>query len=230
MDTGAPVANGVRQLLAPGAIRFDVRPGKADWHLKGALMGTMSALRRWCRPILGAAVVLWFWYAYSSHTRLKQAAGIALATTQRPYVLAGLHINLDRYLTPQFRPEPGVGYYLVFVSSDSCRHSEEQAAVLLRWLRRANVVPATVLISFDEGSKLQPPLVSALQERKVPFQRLKIQNQAAFSEDTGLAWTPAILIVDSGLRVRLVTEHLSASAEERIAELLNQGGRRDPTR
>jgi hypothetical protein len=186
-------------------------------------MDTMRVLRRWAAPMTAVLVVVWFWYTYSSHARLKQAAGAALAATHRPYLLNGTQVRLDRYLSPAFQPEPRHRYYLAFVSSDSCKHSQTQARALLRWLERTRAIPPTLLISFDEGSLLQPALVAALSKRNVPYQRLRIRQQAAFTEDTGLAGTPAILILDSDLRVRLVAEGLSPAVEARIAQLVNEG-------
>ena len=184
---------------------------------------TTNSIRKSLIPMFALVVLGWFWFAYSSHGYWKRSAGVALSGTHRPYVLAGLQIPLDRYLVPSFHRESGSLYYLVFLSSDSCPHSEEQAARLSAWIESAPEVPPAVLLTFD-GVRVQRRLVAALVARGVRFQQLTVGRQVAFSEDTGLAWTPAVLLLDQGLRVRLVAEALSPTVEAHLNELVAQKG------
>jgi len=167
---------------------------------------------RWLPHLCGVLVVCWFWSEFALSRTLRANAAGVLAAPQRPSVVNGLLVRLDRYLGQPLQPPVGE-FSLLFATSDSCSYSKSQVDSLLNLIRRGEPLPSLILVSLSSKAQVQEPLVRALSARHISYQQLTVADSAAFSEDTGLAWTPAILLLDRHMRVRLVTERLTPTVE-----------------
>lgn len=167
---------------------------------------------RWLPHLCGVLVVAWFWSEFALSRTLRANAASVLAAPQRPSVVNGLLIRLDRYLKQPLKPPVGE-FCLLFVTSDSCSYSKSQVDSLLNLIRRGEPLPSLILVSLSSHAQVQEPLVGALSARRMSYQQLTVTDSYAFSEDTGLAWTPAIVLLGRRMRVRLVTERLTPTVE-----------------
>jgi hypothetical protein len=179
---------------------------------------------QWIPHLCSVLLVAWFWSQFAANSHLRTGAAAALSATQRPYVMNGLLIRLDRHVSEPFIPARQ-GYQLLFLTSDLCPHSRRQADNLRTLIEHGERFPFVILASFDSGAITHRPLAAALTARGIRYRRLHITNQPAFSEDTGLAWTPAIAVLDRDMRVRFVTEEITPTVVARLRELL---GSEDP--
>lgn len=170
----------------------------------------------WLPQLLALALVAWFWSEFRSSRALRREVSTVLASSHRPYIVNGLRIRLDQYLRkPLVRSSE---YHLLLVTSDSCPYSRPQVQSLANMIWRGQSLPPTILVSLSDGSEAQRALVTALDAHGISHQDVRLTNSYAFSEDTGLVWTPAIALLDGDLRIRFVTERITPAAEAALVQ------------
>jgi hypothetical protein len=75
-----------------------------------------------------------------------------------------------------------------------------------------------LLIVTKNGAEIPRALSSAASQRGLRSQIVRVTNNAGFSEQTGIAWTPQVLVLDSTGRVRISAEAVTHTVEAAIIE------------
>ena len=75
-------------------------------------------------------------------------------------------------------------------------------------------------------------VASALADMEhVPFQFLQFTDYVAFAQETGLAWTPAVALLDARFRLRLASSRLTPTVEKHVVNFFgNVEGPKGPRR
>lgn len=106
---------------------------------------------------------------------------------------------------------------LVLVYSTSCpRCQVERPKWIERIPRIAVALQADVeIISLQSTGDLRP-LIDALDASRRPHRELLVANPSAFTMASGVSFTPLIVLVDAGGRVRFLTSNLTDDAERAL--------------
>jgi hypothetical protein len=156
------------------------------------------------RQVPPLVLLILFWFLYLSHASLGRTKRSDLGSTRRPFVLNGLHLALDRSVTPALDRQGRDGRLLVIVSSDTCKYTQSEIRPWQSLLRSVPFKPSdmVVVVTFD-GDHIPGQLIPILDQRHIEYQILHVTNSVGFIETTGIAYTPGLLALDTGLTLRL---------------------------
>jgi hypothetical protein len=73
------------------------------------------------------------------------------------------------------------------------------------------------------GTRLRDELVGVLIDRGVRHTAAMVTDATRFAQVTGLAWTPEILILDAGMRLRGATRTLDAEVLKVFGSIFQAG-------
>jgi hypothetical protein len=182
-------------------------------------MGVLGGKRlRLVAAVVAGASVVAFWSGVLAERTLRQAWGDVLIASHRPPLLNGFLFRLDRFVEPAVMPE-SADRYLVFVLSDTCHFSSEE---LPRWAALLRTLPFQssdeVLLITVSGHRSADELADLAASRSIRARRIDVVQRAGFSQATGVAWTPATLLLDGDMQVRLVSERFTDVVEALIRE------------
>jgi hypothetical protein len=163
-----------------------------------------------------------FWTATILNGDLRRRWSALNDVSKRPFVLNGLTLQLEGSVVPSLdRRENAHTKYLVLVSSDECSVCQEQVDDWVDLMGRLQLSGDSEVVHITTNGTVLPERVRLVADRRgIPYRVLQVTNQAQFVEETGLAWTPALLLLDADLSVRLVTTQLSSSAVTAIEGFL----------
>jgi hypothetical protein len=167
--------------------------------------------------VAGASVVA-FWSAVLAERTLRQQWGNVLMSSHRPPLLNGFLLRLDRFVDPAVMPG-SADRYLAFVLSDACRFSAEDLprwAALIRTLPFQSSDEILLITIFGHQGVDELARVAAL--RSIRTRRIDVVQRAGFSQQTGVSWTPATLLLDGDMRVRLVSQRVTDVVERLIRD------------
>jgi hypothetical protein len=123
----------------------------------------------------------------------------------------------DGWLQPPI--ERGDGRYLVIVTSDVCQFSQAQ---LTKWVVLMKTLPFApqdqVLVISTSGDEIARALAATAAEIGVHFSAHHVRQLAGFGQETGIAWTPETLALDSQFRIRLSSENVTAVFREELGK------------
>ena len=167
------------------------------------------------RYTMALGLIVSFWFVRSANVDLRARWTRQIVETSRPAVLNGLEVRLDRHLEPAVRTTGGRGRYLVLISSDQCPYS---LAEVDRWRELLARVPFgpddTVIHMSVSGTGVAGELADM---EHVPFQFLQFTDYAAFAQETGLAWTPGVAVLDARFRLRLASSRVTPTVAKHVA-------------
>lgn len=171
-------------------------------------------------------LIVCFWWAYASNQDLRRSRLDYLQRSPRPFLLNGTALALEQFVEPQLARTRRTGNYLVLVSSDECPFSRQAVSPWSELLERIHFREhdSVVLLSAD-GGEIPRQLIEVLQRRRVPHQLLRVTNQNAFAQATGLSATPTTIVLDADARVRYVSGRLTDGTSRAIGNLF--GGLRE---
>jgi hypothetical protein len=182
------------------------------------------------RLVAAALVVacVWFWAEYVA---LRRSAADRFALSR----VAVRPIPLNGFLFPtaylDVRPAAVAEAILVLVTSDECRASQKQVGPWLQLLDSIRDLPpdaVEVVVLSKAGSRI-PQTVR--ENSPFPTRTRVIDDAVTFSRRTGISWTPALIVLDSHARLRLITEALTPIIrDEAIRQLrssVNKGRSRE---
>jgi hypothetical protein len=173
-----------------------------------------------------AVVLVIFWSAYGLNVLARSSwqQNYGRAQLTRPLILNGL----------LFRPGPGsadlptTGRQLVLVTSDTCSFSQAGVPEWLQLVEEINFrSPDSVSVISLRGRTLPDHLSARLSELGVPHQVhvLTDVSKAVFMQQTGIAWTPEIMLVDEQRRIRLSSPRLTPSLRDALVRSFVHGQR-----
>lgn len=172
--------------------------------------------------VVAVASLVAFWSSYLVEKAYRSAWGEVVIESQRPPLLNGLRFRLDRFVEPAVLPGRAERY-LVIVLSDQCRFSAED---MPRWTTLLRTLPFRetdeILLISTSGRSAADELAKVAADRSVRTQRLDVVQRAGFSHQSGIAWTPATVVLDHEMRVRLASERVTDVFEALIAQAYGQ--------
>lgn len=185
----------------------------------------LGRLSKFVSPIqfAGIACVVLFWFAYGANQALGNRWGAYLRQPSRPPLLNGLELP-----TSFFKERPALSSadarYLLLISSDTCQYSEAESRNWISFLREATFRPTDrVWLITTNGARIPQKVQLVLKERGISHEIIQVADQTAFTQGTGIAWTPATVLLDSNFAVRLSAEQLSPSISQLIRVALSSG-------
>ena len=171
--------------------------------------------------VVAAGSILAFWSASLAESTLRRSWIQVRRETQRPPLLSGLFFRLDRFVSPQVAPGTA-SRYLVIVLSDDCQFSAQQMPKWTTLIRTLPFRPSDeVLLITTSGRIAADRLATFVASRSVRGRRIEIVQRAGFTQETGVSWTPATLVLDGRMRVRLVAERITEVVESSIKEMFD---------
>jgi hypothetical protein len=171
--------------------------------------------------IISTACVALYWFSAAARDTLRSDLRKQHAEFQRPQLLNGLTVRLDRVLLPAWKKEEAKRY-LVFVSNDSCRYSQAQLPKWTQFLKEARLAPdVLVLFISTNGSSIPSRLRAAAADAHIPHAVYAITTVNRFATDAAIAWTPETVVLDSNLKVRIASEALTPVVAQQIRERLS---------
>jgi len=174
--------------------------------------------------LLSGVVVLAFWWSYADHRTLTARRLDVIQHSQRPYIVNGFHIDLEGQVIPRLRRPPIGARYLLLVTSDDCRYSREALPSWRAMLERiAFDRRSEVIVLSMAGTTIATEFVTILDRKHVPTQLVRPRSVLGIIEHTDLSLTPALLLLDSQHRVRLVASGISPAVVEQVDRFLGSG-------
>lgn len=171
------------------------------------------------RYTLALGLIASFWSVRSAHVDLRARWTRHMQETTRPAVLNGLEVRLDRHLEPAVQTAGPHGRYLVLISSDHCPYS---LAEVDGWRELLGRVPFRSDDAVIHMSVSGTGVASALADMEhVPLQFLQFTDYAAFAEETGLASTPAVVLLDARFRLRLASSRITPTVAKHVVNFFN---------
>jgi hypothetical protein len=165
--------------------------------------------------VASATTIALFWLTYAIERRLYADWGTLVRSSSKPPIVDGRVLNLQHFVNPAL--ERRNGGYLVLVTSDQCRYSQDEMSAWEALFGKLTVRSGiTVVMVSTHGDAIPTRLRTALDLRGIPNQTLQVSNRAAFVEETGLGWTPHTVALDSKMRVRLTSERVTPTVAEQL--------------
>jgi hypothetical protein len=166
---------------------------------------------------IAIAITTAFWLTASAHSGLRIRWSELQLGSQRPFVLNGLILRFDRHVRPTLKIGDRTSRYLVLVSSDECPVCLDAVDSWVSLLDRLKFEPTDYVVHVTtRGMMIPNTIAAALKSRNVGRQILRVDGQAGFAEETGLAWTPAVILLDAGLRVRLISSQVTPAFRREV--------------
>lgn len=165
--------------------------------------------------------IIAFWWLYVQHLQLRAQRLEALTRGQRPYALNGMRLPLETALEPFPEDLRGLRRYLLLMTSDNCMPSRVAVEPLRELLRNISYGPdAGVILLSVAGVELPRVLARELRTLGVSHHIVSLRSQSAFVKQTDLSYTPALILVDSDFRVRMVAPRLTEVVAREIKRFL----------
>lgn len=171
------------------------------------------------RVLLSCAVLCaLYWVAFWGEEWSKDRWRTAYSASQRPPVVDGLVLRFAPFLNKEPEVTPVGGATVVLVYSDECPYSQAQANdwLAIMKLPEADQVSDVLLVRTGIGRQIESALLEGIRNGRRRVQSVNVKDRIGFMEATGIAWTPATIVIDSGSHVRFVAERLDATSTVQV--------------
>jgi len=173
--------------------------------------------------VAGVFIVVAFWTS-AAMNRVLASRGREALRQRTPFVLNGMHLDLNKHVEPRFSSGTPNSRYLLLLSSDVCRYSRQ---AVTEWRSLLEATPFTpddvVVLATVSGDVIPASLRDVLNARNVRSQVLHIHDTGSFAAATSLAATPGIVLLDPERRVRLVSFRLTETTRAEIMRFFAAG-------
>jgi hypothetical protein len=173
--------------------------------------------------IFALLVVLAFWCSYFARRQLARMSREALRAHPRTFLLSGLLFRFDGNVNGTLPTGNAHSRFLVLISSDECQFSRDEAAAWIRLIRTISFKNSdAVVILTMSGTSVPSQVAEALRAQGVSYHVLSVANESRFAQETGVAWTPESIVLDSDHRVRLSAERVTRAFAKQVQDFFEQ--------
>ena len=165
--------------------------------------------------VCGVIIIGLFWglYGLASYGEWRVRS---LLSTEKAVPLNGMRLNLSRYVSDD-DGLVGADRYLVIVSKDSCTPCQREMPKRVEVLANAEMTPNDRIVLLSTGGLELPTQISAVAARKgIPATPVLLDSTDELKAETGIAWTPHVLILDKEWRIRFSVPRLDNAAASAI--------------
>jgi hypothetical protein len=174
----------------------------------------------WVVLTVGLFAALGYWLFTAQAARLQVQLREVRASHTSPFILNGIVFSPDRHLD-QSIPVQNSGRSFVFITSDACQFCEGQLPIWKTFIDKARFAPADrVVVVTHDGTRFPEVLAASAGEKGVAVLVRRVITPLGFTHDTGISWTPAFLVLDSGMRIRASSSHLTGVSAVALLEHL----------